>query len=87
MPADALTKGLVNVGVGAAVAGGMNATAKVVKRSPVPLAVKLLTVIAGGAVGGALVVSANAVNSMSQRSINSSAGTSSIGSSMSSVYE
>jgi uncharacterized membrane protein YgcG len=76
VPADPLIKGLANVGVGAAIAGGMNAAASVVKSSSIPPAIKVGTVVAGGAAAGLLVTATNAANSITQNKINSSNSTS-----------
>lgn len=67
VPADAVAKGLTNVGVGAAIAGGMSAMAALMKSSP---AIKVGTVIAGGAAAGVLVTATNAANSIAQNKIN-----------------
>lgn len=71
VPADAVAKGLTNVGVGAAIAGGMSAMAALMKSSPLPPAIKVGTVIAGGAAAGVLVTATNAANSIAQNKINS----------------
>lgn len=75
----ALAKGLTNVGVGAAIAGGMSAASSVVKTTALPPAVKFGTVVAGGAAAGVLVTAANAANSITQAKINSSRPTSGSG--------
>lgn len=71
VPADAVAKGLTNVGVGAAIAGGMSAMAALMKSSPLAPAIKVGTVIAGGAAAGILVTATNAANSIAQNKINS----------------
>jgi hypothetical protein len=74
VPADSLTKGLANIGVGAAVSGGMNATANIVKSVSLPPAIKFSTVVAdgaGGAAAGLIVTATNAANSITQNKINS----------------
>lgn len=70
LPAEILGMGLTNVGVGAAIAGGMNAMAVLVKSSPLPPAIKVGTVIAGGVAAGTLITATNAANSITQKKIN-----------------
>ena len=82
----ALAKGLTNVGVGAAVAGGMSAASSIVKTTALPPVVKFGTVVAGGAAAGVLVTAANAANSITQAKINSSIPTSGPGGSNAGGY-
>lgn len=68
---DGLVRGLTNVGVGAAIAGGMSATSSFVKTASLPPAVKFGTIVAGGAAAGVLVTATNAANSITQAKIKS----------------
>jgi hypothetical protein len=76
IPADPLVRGLANIGVGAAIAGGMNAATNLIKSSALPPAIKFGTMVAGGAAAGALVTATNAANSIAQTKISSSSKTS-----------
>lgn len=66
IPAEPLSKGLSNVGIGAAVAGGMSAASTVVKNSSLPPATKLGVIAAGGTIGATLTVAAKAIDTISQ---------------------
>jgi len=69
---SSLSKALTNIGIGAAIGGGMSASANVIKGSALPPSVKLFATVAGGLAAGAIVTGTNAANTITQNSIKSS---------------
>jgi len=69
---SSVSKALTNIGIGAAIGGGMSATANVIKGSALPPSVKFFATVAGGLAAGAIVTGTNAANTITQNSINSS---------------
>src|SRR5205085_8106412 len=63
---------ITGVGVGASIAGGMSAAATVAKSSALPPSMKVAVAFAGGAIAGGLFVATNAINTISQKAINTS---------------
>lgn len=64
-----VSKGFTNIGIGAAIGGGMSAAAHVIKGSALPPSVKFFATVAGGLAAGALVTGTNAANTITQNSI------------------
>jgi len=69
---SSVSKALTNIGIGAAIGGGMSATANVIKGSALPPSVKFFATVAGGVAAGAIVTGTNAANTITQNSIKSS---------------
>lgn len=72
---DAVAKGLTNLGTGAAVAAGLKAGATAAKTAGLTPSTKLSIIGAGAVLGGATVVTCNAINSMIHKKNNSGTNT------------